>query len=215
MSPMEKSVRILESSTSHPAQPFMHISILDASRFVVGAAVMRTNTLSSHPGGVPITLETVAMSALGSTGEKIRRAIGIFADEHSGSFRKTPPHTLMTDRVIQSRAAEVETLKAIGAALVSTIELAPKIAQDDALAKAELKAQFVKALQAIDETPGSAQERSQLQRSLLEQIEQATPHSVLAADLMHEADVAYREAVAAKVLAFYDKLSPSDEFKPN
>lgn len=101
------------------------LSIREASRFVIGATMMRAKAIEAS-GNAGITFDNVAHAALraDADGDKLRMSIETLADRESGWLRSTPPHILKTERVMQSREAEIRTFTAISAAVVATVEFA-------------------------------------------------------------------------------------------
>ncbi|WP_460198999.1 hypothetical protein ACE15N_22185 (plasmid) [Xanthomonas campestris pv. passiflorae] len=188
----------------------MQLSIRDASRFLVGAALMRSKAIeaSGNPG---ISFDYVASAALrtDADGERLRLSINTLADQEAGAFRNTPPHTLTTDRVMQSRDAEVRTWRAIGLAGIETIEHSGDL---DA-AGPRLQSSYMDALKAIDETPGSTQERRQLHAVLQDEIAAAATEPGKAVDLLRKSERSYLDAERDAILARYEgKLTHSDDY---
>lgn len=193
----------------------MQLSIREASRFVIGAAMMRAKTIEAS-GNTGITFENVALAALrdSADGQKLRQSIETLADQESGWFRSTPPHVLKSERVLQSRESEVRTFTAISAAVVSTVELADQAANGDSEAKQDLHNKYVEAFHAIDGTPGSTQDRRQLETVLREQTTTVTEHKDFILTSLKEAETAYLDAGAAAILSRYDKsVDRSNDFE--
>lgn len=183
----------------------MHLSIREASRFVIGAAMMRNKAMEAS-GNLGITFDNVALAALrdDTDGDKLRQSIETLADQESVWLRSTPLHILKSDRVLQSRVAEINTFTAISSAVVSTFELAGRVAVGEAEAKQDLRLKFVEAFHAIDVTPGSTQDRRQLETVLRQQATTATEHSDLILGVLQEAEATYLDAGAAAILSRYD-----------
>lgn len=192
----------------------MQLSIREASRFVIGAAMMRAKAIEAS-GNTGITFDNVALAALrdGADGQKLRQSIETLADQESIWLRSTPPHVLKSERVLQSRVAEVNTFTAISAAVVSTVELADRAAVGDSDAKHDLHDKYVEAFHAIDGTPGSTQDRRQLETVLREQTTAATEHRDFILASLKEAETAYLDAGATAILSRYDKsVDRSNDF---
>lgn len=145
----------------------MQLSIRDASRFVIGAAIIRDMAVKNTPGSA-ITFENVAAISLrdGNDGQTLRASIEKVADHESSWFRNTPPHTLTTDRVMQTRALEVRTLNDCNLAVLGALDLGPSAAKGDADAKEKLQSRLQAAVRSIDGIPGSTTERRALMQSL-------------------------------------------------
>src|SRR5581483_4414136 len=129
--------------------------------------------------GRKISFDHVCAAALreGEDGQKLRESIETLADHEATWFRNTPPHTLKTAKVMQSRDAEVKTFVAISAAIVATIEHAPAAAMQNSDALSKLHDAYEAAYAAIDSTPGSAADREMLKEAFQDQAKAATPHA--------------------------------------
>lgn len=164
---------------------------------------------ASEASGKHITFDMVAHATLrpGVDGQKLRQSIETLADQDSGTLRNTPPHVLKTDRVLQSRDSELQTFRAIHSAVINTIELssAAKIGNVEALEK--LQAEYVEAYKAIDITPGSTQDRRQLESLLRNQAisVDASAHQDFISSALKQAENAYLDAGAAEILSRYGK----------
>lgn len=191
----------------------MQLSIREASRFFIGAAIMRARAIEAS-GNAGITLDNVAVAALreGGDGKKLRLSIDKLADEEESWMRSTPPHTLKTERVIQSRGAEIRTFTAINAAVIATLELEERASRGEPAASAQLHKKYVNAFEAIDLTPGSTQDRRQLKELLATQTSTMSADSGFITKELRNADKAYTQAVEAAILSRYVKLERSDDF---
>jgi hypothetical protein len=191
----------------------MKLSIREASRFVIGAAMMRAKAIEAS-GNAGITLDDVALAALreGADGEKLRLAIETLADQESGWMRNTPPHVLKTERVLQSREAEVHAFTAISAAVVATVELADDASAGNAQAYQTLHGKYMDAFRSIDKTPGSTQDKRQLKSLLRDQALAMTTEGDFIGTVLKSAETAYLEADADAILSRYDTLDRSDDF---
>lgn len=183
----------------------MQLSIRDASRFVIGAGLMRQKA-SEASGNPDITFSAVAQAALraGPEGQKIRQTIETFADMNLDSWlRNTPPHTLASDRVMQSRAAEVKAFTAIHQAVVSTISFEAADPVGKSAAEDQLRESLLAGMEAIDNTPGSRADREGLLTSLRTQVVSAASDGGHMARLLKESEQAYLAADLEKTLARY------------
>lgn len=191
----------------------MQLSIREASRFFIGAAILRARAIEAS-GNAEITLDNVAVASLrdGSDGKKLRLSIDKLADEEESWMRSTPPHTLKTERVIQSREAEIRTFTAINAAVIATLELEEQAIRGEPAASAQLHKKYMTAFEAIDSTPGSTQDRRQLKELLASQTSTISVDSSFVTKELRKADKAYTQAVEAAILSRYVKLERSDDF---
>jgi len=191
----------------------VQLSIREASQFVIGAAIMRSKAIEAS-GNANITFDNVALAALreGADGEKLRLSIKTLARQESAWMRRNPPHVLKTNRVMQSRKSEIRTFTAINAAVVASIEFADDASAGNAQAHQTLHDKYIDAFRAIDETPGSTQERRQLKSLLYHQTLAMTTESQLIDATLKSAEAAYLEADADAILSRYDTLGRSDDF---
>lgn len=190
----------------------MHLSIREASRFVIGSAMMRSKAMEAS--GTEISFDNVALAALrnDADGEKLRLSINTLADQESGWMRSTPPHVLKTERVMQSREAEIRTFTAISAAVVATIEFADDASAGNPHAQKHLNDKYIESFKAIEETPGSTQDRRQLKSLLREQALAVTTESEFVSTALKNAETAYLEADADAILSRYGTLDRSTDF---
>jgi hypothetical protein len=186
----------------------MQPSIRDLSRFVIGGAVIRDMAARNTPGST-ITFENVAEMASreGVDGQNLRSSIEKVADQESSWFRSTPPHTLATERVMQTRAQEVHTLNQSALAVLTAIEFGPDAAKGDPAAREVLQTRLQAAIRAIDEMPGSTTERRALLDSLKGQISETHGDPSFMAQQLKTAQKVYLDAFREERLAAY--TSPS------
>lgn len=181
------------------------LSIREASRFVIGAAIMRARAIeaSSIEG---ITFDKVAEAALrkDDDGAKLRQSIDMLADAESGYLRNTPPHALKTDRVMQSREAECRAFAAIHAAVITTVEFADNAKAGDAQASQNMRDNYIVAFRTIEEAPGSTADRRQLKALLHNQAQTITSESGFVAAMLKSAETAYLEEDADAILSRYE-----------
>jgi len=182
----------------------MQLSIRDASRFVIGAGMMRGKAIEAS-GNADITFENVAQAALrdGPEGQKIRLTIDTLAEQESDWLRSTPPHILSSERVMQSRAAEVKAFTAIHSTVVRTIifEGADPLSRSDA--ETRLRESLVSVLGAIDSTPGSKLDRENLMANLKDQLFSAASDGDFIKRALRESEQAYLAADLDKTFARY------------
>jgi hypothetical protein len=192
----------------------MQLSIRDASRFVIGAAIIRDMALKNAPES-NITFENVSIAALreGGDGQDLRTSINKLADQEAGWFRSTPPHTLATDRVMHTRSQEVRTLNATNLAGLATLEQAPAAIQGDPAAEAALQESYQAAIRAIDEMPGSTVERRALLQTLKTQGIEACGDADFVMTQFNVAQEAYLKQMMAERLSPYQNttLERSDD----
>ena len=193
----------------------MTLAVRQVSRFVVGAALMREHAIGAS-GIDKISLGDVAEQALSGTpeGRRVMASIETLADQESSWFRNTPPHVLASDRVVQSRAAEIAAFGATHRALIATIEHAGAALSGDENARKLLTDHYVGALQAIDQAPGSAQERRQLLTLMRDDTRLAASDQVDGVkQLLRDAEKVYMDRHAAEILSRYgNTLERSDDF---
>jgi hypothetical protein len=193
------------------------LSIREASRFVIGGEILRREAMKASEGGRTITFDHVAAAALrpGEDGVKLRRSIETLADQESAWLRNTPPHTLKTDRVLQTREAEIRTFVAIHAAVVATIEHAEHASMQDENATRALHDAYQSAYAAIDVSPGSTQDREAYKGALHDQTIAATPYVNEVTSALDLAETAYLEAERDRILSKYDRnsLERSDDYE--
>jgi hypothetical protein len=196
----------------------MQLSIRDASRFVIGAGLMRERAIEAS-GNPAISFENVAQAALreGPDGQKVRQTIDTLAEHESAWLRSTPPHTLRTDRIMQSRAAEANAFTAIHCAVISAIafEVAPPTEKPHA--ESGLRQSLTRAIDAIDHTPGSRADREGLLGSLRYQVVSAASDGDFMKQALRQSEQAYLAAELDKTFARYTKpsLSRSEDLNDN
>ena len=182
----------------------MQLSIRDASRFVIGAAIIRDMATKNAPGS-GISFENVAAMALraGTDGESIRASIEKLADQEATWFRSTPPHSLSTDRVMQTREQELHTLNHSNLAVLATLEFGREAVQGQQEARDALQARLQAAVRAIDEMPGSTTERRSLLDALKTQTGEALGDPTFMAQQLKTAQKRYLDTFREERLAAY------------
>jgi hypothetical protein len=190
------------------------ISIREASRFTIGAEILRREALR-HSEGQMVTFDHIAGVILrpDANGEKLRSALETLADQESNWLRNTPPHTLKTDRVMQSREAEIRTFRGIGAAVIATIEHAEAASMQNVGAQRALHTAYQEALEVIDNSPGSAQDKLAMQDSLKQQATAATKYGNEVTTALNLAETAYLESQAEQSMnRWNNQLTRSTDF---
>lgn len=190
------------------------MSIREASRITIGAEILRREAMR-HSAGRLVTFDHVAGALLrpDADGQKLRSALDTLADQESNWLRNTPPHTLKTDRVMQSREAEITVFTNIGAAIIATIEHAEAASMQDANAQRALHEAYLKALEAIDTSPGSSQDKLAMTESLQQQATAATAYSNEVATALALAETALLEAQAEQSVNRWSNTLPrSNDF---
>lgn len=194
------------------------LSIREASRFVIGAAIMRDMAIQNSPG-TNITFANVAEAALrpASDGASLRSSIERLADHEASWFRSTPPHTLATGRVMHTRQQEVRTLNSVNLAVLATLEHSRDAAEGDPSAERVLQESFQKAIQAIDEMPGSTTERRGFLHMLKAQTMEASSDAAYIETALAAAQRSYLDKMMTERLSAYQPASPSrtDDHDPS
>lgn len=190
----------------------MSLSIREASRFVIGAAIMRTKAIEAS--NVAITIDNLATAAFreDADGEKLRHSIDILADGESGWLRNTPPHVLKTERVIEGREEEIRAFAAIHAATIATIEHASDASAGNTAAHQALHTAYMGAIEAIAANRGQISERRQLKALLHDQAQALTTEGEFVNSVLKEAESAYLTADFEATMAKYDQLDRSNDF---
>lgn len=179
---------------------------------------MRDMAMQNSPG-TNITFANVAEAALRpvSDGANLRLSIERLADQEASWFRSTPPHTLATDRVMQTRQQEVRTLNNISLAVLATLEHGRDASEGDPTAERLLHERFQKAIQAIDEMPGSTTERRGFLNMLKAQTMEASSDAAYVETALAAAQRSYLDKMMADRLSTYQPASPSrtDDYDPS
>jgi hypothetical protein len=189
----------------------MSLSIRDASRFVIGATIIRDMTARQTPEHT-ITVEDVATMALRDDpdGERLRAAIDKLADRENAWFRATPSHTLATPRVMESRMLKTVAINNIDLAVLGTLEFAADAASGNPEARNALQDHLQAAVQAIDEMPGSTNKRRLLLKSLADQTREVAPGmDLFLGQELGVAQKAYLDRLREARLSAYSGSSPS------
>ncbi len=182
----------------------MELSIKDASRFVIGAAIIRDMAMTNSPES-KITFDNVALAALhpGAEGQDMHASINRLADQEAAWFRSTPPHTLATERVMQTRAQEIDTLNKANLAAMATLSYGAEAAAGNAEANALLQESYQAAIRSIDEMPGSTNDRRMLLGALKEQAIETGTDAGFVSNELNTAQKAYLENMMNERLAAY------------
>ncbi|HDS1733920.1 hypothetical protein [Pseudomonas sp. BP8] len=186
----------------------MQLSIRDASRFVIGAGLMRQKAIeaSNNPA---ISFDNVAQAALRDTpdSQKIRQTIDALADQEAQWLRNTPPHTLSSDRVMQSRKAEVNAFTAIHRAVVSAVSFEAASPDEKDGEQSVLRQSLLDALEAIDNTSGSRADREGLLANLRDQVVSVSSDGDFMKGALRDSEQAYLAADLDKTFARYNTPS--------
>lgn len=155
----------------------MQLSIREVSRFVIGTTLIRAKAMQSAANAQMLTFDNVAAAVLQPTedGKQLRHAIDALADSQGEWFRNSPPHAMNSDRVMQSRQAEVAALRAVNGAVVTTVLYGPRAAAGDGPAAEHSISVYSDAYNAVDAAPGSTQERRSLVGLLHAQAKSLSP----------------------------------------
>lgn len=182
----------------------MELSIKDASRFVIGAAIIRDMAITNSPES-KITFDNVALAALQRSpeGQDMHASIDRLADQEGAWFRSTPPHTLATERVMQTRAQEIDTLNKANLAAMATLSYGAEAAAGNAEASALLQESYQAAIRSIDEMPGSTNDRRMLLGALKEQAIETGIDAGFVTNELNTAQKAYLENMMNERLAVY------------
>lgn len=182
----------------------MQLSIKDASRFVIGAAILREMAATQAPdSGITFDQVAEAAAAPGVDGQDLRLSLDRLAQQEGAWFRNTPPHTLTSVRVMQTRAQETGTLNQMNLAVLGTLAHSGDAVAGDHVAQQLLQDQYQGAIAAIDRLPGSIGERRQLLNALKTQVAEASGDAPLVGALFGAAQKGYLEQLMADRLAAY------------
>lgn len=187
----------------------MQLSIRDASRFMIGAAILRDMAQTNSPGSA-ITGANVATAALrpGPDGAGMRASIARLAEQEAAWFRSTPPHTLVSERVLHSRVQEMATLNNCNLAALATLACGAAAAGGEPQARTILQSRYQAAIRAIDEMPGSTTERRALLAGLKEQCGAASAAPAFVGQELNAAQKTYLETMMAERLSAYQAPAP-------
>lgn len=188
----------------------MQLSIRDASRFVIGAGSMRERAIQAS-GNPAISFENVAQAALrgGPDGQKIRQTIDTLAEQESAWLRNTPPHILNSDRVMQSRTAEINAFTAIHRAVIRSVAFEAAGPGTKSDAETDLRQALTSAIEAIDNTPGSRSDREGLLGNLRDQVLSVASDDDFMKRALRQSEQAYLAADLDKTFARYANPSLS------
>ncbi|WP_205299905.1 hypothetical protein [Pantoea sp. Tr-811] len=157
-------------------------------------------------GNPAISFEHVAQAALrgGPDGQKIRQTIDTLAEHEAQWLRNTPPHTLKSDRVMQSRKAEVSAFTAIHQAVISTVAFEAAGPAEKPEAERGLHQALQGAYEAIDNSPGSRGDREGLLASMRDQVAACTSDDTFIQRTLRDSERTYLAADLDKTLARYN-----------
>lgn len=183
---------------------YMQLSIRDASRFVIGAAIIEDMALASAPDS-GITFEQVADAALreGIDGDDLRSSIDKLANQEEAWFRGTPPHTLSTERVMRTRQQEMQTLNDANLAGLATLAFGAEAAAGDDVARQTLHGSYQSAIRSIDQMPGSTADRRSLLQALKTEVGDAGGGDAVVNATFGAAQKTYLEQLMTERLAAY------------
>jgi hypothetical protein len=167
----------------------MQLSIRDASRFFVGAAMLRDQVAAST--GQEVSISEIGASIL--NGDKLHLQETIDTLTKDEPFRKTPPHILASERVIQTRHAECRASRSLHDTVLSAVEHGELARKNDTKARGALEEAAITALEHIDQAPGSVAERQQMLGELKRQMNMAADDPLFVSRLMSDAEHAYNE----------------------
>jgi hypothetical protein len=186
----------------------MQLSIRDASRFMIGTAIIREMATKNSPDAT-ITFDAVSTAALreGGDGKDLRASISKLADQEAGWFRSTPLHVLASDRVMQTRAHEMNAINSMQLAALSTLEFGAEASAGRPEAKEALQASLQAAVRAIDTMPGSTTERRGMLQALEGQSIEASGNASFISGELTTAQKVYLDAMMAERLAVYENPS--------
>lgn len=190
----------------------MQQSIKEASRFVVGAAVLRAMTIKAmNKTESEVDFSSVAAPALrdNDTAQQLRASIEKLADLESEWFRNTPPHTLTSPKVMQSRQIEADAYIAIGAATLAVVVNGKHHdGMDDVL-----EDHFVTAYQAIDQLTGSVASKRDIKLHFEGEVMRAATDTEHIRGVLNSSESKYLDAYANNILSRYDEaLDRSSDF---
>ena len=139
----------------------MRLSIRTVSRFVISAEILRARTSNAANQAVTFDYIVDAAQRADGKGEKVREALTALAARVDETLGSSAPHVLTTDRVMQTRAADIRVLKAVHGA---TMGLVAKGA--DRPATPELERSLLHAVRTIDESGFSTGDRRAIHERL-------------------------------------------------
>lgn len=191
----------------------MQITVHDASRFLIGAAILRAKAIENS-GDSSITFENVAIaaSALGAEGRKIRQSISILAENADIALTNIAQNRLATERIIEGRASEMKAINSIALATLKTVEYSSSLEAGSMAPAEQLKTAMSDALVSIDNATGPTRNRVHIKKILeSEVVTAASNNGVTALALLNKAEQEHLFDSANEILSRYDKvLSPSD-----
>lgn len=193
----------------------MQLSIREASRFVIGTTLLRAQAMQHAEQAQMLTFENVAAAVLQSTqeGKQLRQTVDALADGEAEWFRANPPHAMSSERVMQSRSAEVDALRKIGGAAISTIIYSARAIAGDKPASDQLTTVYSGTYTAIDAAPGSTNDRRSLMALLHEQTQRLSTSPEVVRQLLTSAEKQCLARQADAILSRYKKpLDRSDDF---
>ncbi len=193
----------------------MQLSIREVSRFVIGATLLRAQAMQHAEQAQMLTFDNVAAAIMQPTAEgaQLRQTVNALADGEAEWFRSTPPHVMSSERVMQSRASEVAALRVVSGAAVSTALYARRAASGDSAANEHLTNVYTEAYTAIDEAPGSTNDRRALISNLREQAQDMSTNPDMIRNLLSNAEKHCLARQAEAILSRYTKpLDRSDDF---
>lgn len=180
---------------------------------MIGTAIIRDMASKNSPDAT-ITFDAVTAAALrdSSDGKDLRTSISKLADQEASWFRSTPLHALASDRVMQTRAHEMNAINSMQLAALSTLEFSTEAAAGRTDAKEALQASLQAAVRAIDTMPGSTTERRGMLQALEGQSIEASGNASFITGELNAAQKVYLDAMMSERLAVYDNPSHSDDF---
>jgi hypothetical protein len=193
----------------------MQLSIREASRFVIGATRLRAQALQHSAHAQMLTFDNVAAAVLqpSTEGKQLRQTVETMADSEAEWFRSNPPHAMSSERVMQSRAAEVSALRKVGGAAVSTLVYGARAIANDGPAAEQLTSIYSGAYAAIDAAPGSTNDRRSLMALLHEQAQRLSSKPEIIRNLLNIAEKRCLARQADAILSRYtNSVERSDDY---
>jgi len=187
------------------------LSIKGASTFVVGAGLLRQRGIDATGKG--FTFNDIVGEALGEKPDagRIRQSMLKLASQESAWFRNNPPHAKVSEQVLDTRSKEFRVLVSMNAAVVSSVRYGPTAANDDGN-KDKLKKTLIDAVDAIDNAPGTTDDKRLYFGQLKNQLA-GLGHKEVLLDLLQTAEYDYNESLKAKILEKYKPLQRSSDFE--
>jgi|GEM_PF-2897174 len=188
------------------------LSIRDASRFIIGAAIIREMAMAKSPGAT-LGIDEIAAASLrqDEDGAGLRTSILKLADKEAHWFRSTLSHVLATERVVETREQELGVLNNINLAALTALEFGPQAAAGDVAANTALQESLLEAVRAVDKARVSTTEKKGFLMTILHQTAEASGDADFSQRAMAIAQRAYLEDFQNERMSAYENPARSDD----